>query len=338
MSILALVTGILLIVLAMVDALWTTLTIGGGGPLTSRIGQGLWRGFLALHSAARSRLHRQLVFLGTVILMVILLVWVLLLWSGWTLLFSAQTNAVVDSHSGAPADLSGRIYFTGYTLFTLGIGNYVPRGGVWEVLTAVASFNGLLVVTLAITYLVPVLSAVTHKRHLAALIDDLGATPTEILRRAWTGSRFDGLSNHFAQIAPILELYSQRHAAYPILHYFHSASRRTATGPTLAALDEALLLLAVAVHPDVRLAPTKTKPLQIALAGLLRTLQRRYIPKSDKPPPAPDLGPLRDCGIPVVDEDEYRKAVEEHSSRRRLLRALVEHDGWTWDDVRQQGT
>ncbi len=253
------------------------------------------------------------------------------------LLFSADTHAVVDSQSGAPADLSARIYFTGYTLFTLGIGNYVPRGDVWEVLTAVASFNGLLVVTLAITYLVPVLSAVTHKRHLAALIDDLGATPTDILCRAWTGSRFEGLSSHFAQIAPILELYTQRHAAYPILHYFHSSTRRTATGPTLAALDEALLLLTAAVRPETRPAQSETKPLQIALAGLLRTLQRRYIPKSDEPPPAPELGPLRACGIPVVDEDEYQEAVEKHSARRRLLRALVENDGWTWDDVRQQG-
>lgn len=75
MSILAVVTGILLIVLAMVDAIWTTLTVGGGGPLTSRIGQRVWRAILSLHVAGRSKHHRLLVFLGTVILMVILLVY-----------------------------------------------------------------------------------------------------------------------------------------------------------------------------------------------------------------------------------------------------------------------
>lgn len=336
MALLAAVSGIALIASAMIDAIWTTLTTGGGGPITSRISRGLWRGTLRFQRGGTSERHRMLVFLGTLILLMILITWIVLLWAGWTLLFSVDPTSVLASDTGEPADWVSRTYFTGYTLFTLGIGNFVPRDGFWEIMTALATFNGLTLVTLSITYLLPVLSAVIEKRRLAASVFSLGETPSEIVRRAWTGDHFQGLSNHLAQLTPMIEMHTRQHAAYPVLHYFHSLDRRTAPGPSLAALDEALLLLSEGVHPRVRLSASEILPPREALAGLLRMLEEEnFIRQSEEPPEIPDIGVLRDSGIPSVDSEAFASAARSLSDRRRLLRGFVESDGWPWKAVHE---
>lgn len=323
--------GVLIILATMGDAILTTLTTVGAGPITSRVSRAIWS--LAMNQRGPKRRHRMLLVQGTIILLATIAVWILLLWSGWTLLFSADAAAVVDSQSGAPADVTSRIYFTGYTLFTLGLGNYVPRDGLWEILTAVASLNGLFVVTLSITYLIPVLSAANEKRQIASIVHNLGGSPGEILRRTWDGSGFSSLASHLTQLGPMIELHAQRHAAYPIVHYFHSVERRTAIAPNLAALDEALLLLSAGVEPGVRPSCGEIEPARDAIEGLLRTFKGRYISKSSEAPTPAGLEMLESIGIPIGDEADFLRAVEAHADRRRLLRAYVEGDGWSWEDV-----
>lgn len=323
--------GVVLIVLVMIDAIWTTLTAAGAGPITMRLADGVW--WLAVRDGRPARRHFSLMLLGTAILLMIVATWIVMLWTGWTLLFSADPGAIVNASTREPADLWSRIYFTGYTIFTLGVGNFIPIGGLWEVLTAVASINGLFLITLAITYLLPVISATAQKRQLAAVISDLGRTPAEIVLRAWDGTGFEGLTTHLSQLLPMIELHAQRHAAYPVLHYFHSPTRRTAASPSLAALDEALLLLTAGAHPDVRPPAAAVEPLQHALAGLMATLVDQYIRPADNPPPVPDLDVLSDAGIPVVDPEAFRAAAAEREEHRLLMRAFVEDDGWMWEDV-----
>ena len=325
--------GVVLIGVTIVDAVWTTLSTGGGGPVTDRLSNWLWRGVLFARNNGSSGRHGLLTMLGTLNLLMIIGIWILLLWTGWTLLFSADPGSVLNSATRQPANLTSRIYFTGYTIFTLGIGNFVPEGGFWEVLTAIASINGLFLITLAITYLLPVVSAAAQKRQLAAVVSDLGRTPEGIVLRAWNGRDFEGITNHFAQLVPLIEGHAERHAAYPILHYFHSPSRRAAASPNLAALDEALLLMTAGVEPDVRLPAVAIGPLQDALDGLLSVLQRQYIHDADEPPAVPDLGVLQKAGIPVVSMDAFRPAVARRSDHRRLFRGFVESDGWEWADV-----
>lgn len=80
--------------------------------------------------------------------------WLLLLWAGWTLVFSASPEAVLQDPEGVPADGWARAYFAGFSVFTLGVGDYVPNGPVWQLLTVVAVVSGLALTTMAITYLV----------------------------------------------------------------------------------------------------------------------------------------------------------------------------------------
>ena len=180
--------GVVLLLVALLDALWTTIAPRGAGPLSRWIARAWWAARLGVHRHRAGGAHRLLAFAGPALLVIAFLTWVGLLWAGWLLVFSAEPGAVVGSTSREPASLAGRVYYVGFVLFTLGTGDYVPVGGMWEVLSAVASLSGLFVVTLAITYVLSVVSAVAAKRHLAGSIHSLGETPTRLVLQAWDGS------------------------------------------------------------------------------------------------------------------------------------------------------
>ncbi len=213
--------------------------------------------------------------------------WIFSVLLGYLLLFSADPMAVIDSSTGAPADLVARFYFTGSTLFTLGIGDFAPGADVWRMVTVIATLNGMFLVTLAITYLLPVVSAAAHKHQLGAAVSNLGDSALDVVARAWDGKGFDGLSGYLVQLTPMIDLHAQRHLAYPVLHYFHGAGRRTAVAPGLAALHDALLILSSAVAPGHRPAAITIEPAQRALDGLLSMLRSDYIAEVADTPPAP---------------------------------------------------
>lgn len=327
---LLLLLGLLLIGVTLLDALWTTIAPRGAGPITKRVARGLWALGLSVHR--RRSAHGLLTLIGPSLLVVATLVWVAGLWAGWLLVFSAEPETIVASLSKEPASLVERVYYVGFVLFTLGTGDYVPEGGLWQVLSVLASLSGLSVITLAITYVLSVVSAVATKRQLAGSIHSLGQTPSDLAGRAWDGDGFSGLEQQLPAIASALELHTQRHLAYPVLHYFHSEDRRTALGPSVAVLDDALLLLAEGVAPSVRPAPAIVAPTRSTVGSFLGTLSEAFIEEADAPPPLPDLKGLTEAGIPVV-EDGSAEAAAGASHRRRLLLGLVRDAGWEWESA-----
>ncbi len=188
--------------------------------------------------------HRILQVLGVVITLTVIFTWIVLLLAGWFLIFNAPA-AVVDATTGEPADGWSRLYFTGYTMFTLGIGDYVPGASFWQVAAVVATATGLSQVTLVVTYLLSVTSSVTQRRMVSAL----GSSPTDILHRAWNGAEFDGLDTALQLLSGDVSELAQRHLAFPVLHYFHSPERQTAVAPNIAVMDELLTILEPAWRP-----------------------------------------------------------------------------------------
>ncbi len=95
----------------------------------------------------------------------------------------------MTSDTNLPADLVGKIYFAGYTIFTLGNGDYQPLGG-WRIVTVIANATSLIIVTLSISYLIPLLSAVVEKRVLAGRISPLPTSTSagEVPPPTWSSS------------------------------------------------------------------------------------------------------------------------------------------------------
>ena len=326
-----LLPGVLALGLALYDALYTTLG-RGGGPLTRQLSRAAWR-------FTQSDLGRRVSGyffsqLGVVVLLLALLTWTVLLWAGWSLVFLASEGAIVSASSGEPAGAWSRVYFTGYTLVTLGLGDYQPAGSVWQMLTTTASLSGLVVLSLAISYVLPVLQAAVARRATASAVWGLGATPEEIVRTMWDGDGCNAFEQHLIGLTPVLTTLAQQHLAYPVLHHFRGDRRREALAPSLAALDEALSIAEHGLAGDC-LSPGAFHPARAAIDTLLDRLEDQSVDPAPESPPPPSLGGLRADGYPACSDEAFREALREEvcDRRRRLLLGLVEGEGWSWDDV-----
>ena len=267
---------------------------------------------------------------GVAIVFAVLAVWIVLVLAGWSLVFSSTDGAIRDSQTNAPADLVDRLYFAGYTVFTLGNGDYVPGDGVWQLATVMATGTGLMLVTLSITYLVPVASAVALRRQLASYIASLGDTPHAIVINGWNGSSFSALGQHLVALAPLIHTARQQHLAYPVLHYFHSQHTESAAAPNLTNLSQALDLIGHGVARGARPDTAIVDPVDRAIGSFLDTLSRAYLSPAEPIAP-PALGPLGEAGIPLTSDEDYRGSVGATEQRRSLLGAMLADDGWSTD-------
>ncbi len=321
--------GAAILALTLVDFVWTVLSLRGAGPVTGRIARGLWLAF------RRSRL-----FLGAAgpsILVATVLGWALLIWGGWFLVFSGSERAVLVTPAMHPADAWGRLYFAGFTITTLGVGDLTPGGPLWQMLTAIGALNGLVVITTGITYLLAVVSGVVGMRSMATHVRSLGHSPEAFVAGGWDGRTLTPLQDHLMSLTPQVLAIAQQQSAYPILQYFHGPTPREAASCGLALLDEALLLLAHGVAPEARLPEATLRPLRTAIAALLENATPDQLALADEAPPPPKLEPLRAAGIATVDDATFHRAVEAEARHRRLLAAMVRHHAWSWDAIRGDG-
>ena len=329
MSLLVLLLGIALVALALVDALWTTLWVdGSGGPVSSRITTWLWRALLGLNGR---RHHATLSLAGPVILVSIVTLWVCLLWAGWVLVFASGEGSLVDPRTDQPADWAGRIYFIAYTMFTMGNGDFSPRGSVWQIVAAVTNGSGMFLITLAITYLISVVSAVVEKRAFASQVLGMGRTAEEFVEAGWNGRDFRSLDLPLSSMSVALGSLSEKYLAYPILQYYHAA--RPSKSPVIAAvvLDDALTILRYGMSETARPNPAVLRSARATVASFLETMPSAFIHPAPEAPPAPDLRKLGGKGIPVVEEG-FGAALDDLEDRRRRLLGLLRNDGWTWSD------
>jgi hypothetical protein len=321
--------GLSLLLLALVDLLWTTF-LEGGPPISTRVchfGFGFVVGF------CRGKGRKIISLAGLAAILSTLVTWTLLVWLGWALIFSSCTSALVDTETKVPADEWARFYFAGSTIFTLGMGDYKPVGHPWQLAAGVAAGSGFLMFGTALAYLMAVVPAATQKRQLAVVIWSLGKSPDDIIIRAWNGVDSTALSPHLISLIPMLALMGESHLSYPILHYIHSTKRSASLAVCVASLDEALTILECGLQRGCSLDLPSLGAARQAITEFLQTVEPALIAPSQDDPPPPSLRMLKDMGVPVVDDDLFKQSLGVLTDRRRMLHALVRNEGWTWDAV-----
>ncbi|MFC6723015.1 ion channel [Halobium palmae] len=321
------IAGIFLITIVAADFLWTTLWVEkGAGPLTSRMMTALWNGLRRIgvrHSWART-------LAGPLIVLVGLVMWISLLWIGWTFVFAGAENAVRDTIDGGPISWVERFYFVGYSLFTLGNGEFVPRDGVWQVATAFTTASGMLLITLSISYVIAVLDAVAQKRSFATSVSGLGSRGETVVTESWNGDSFDGVELPLNTFTSELNELTTNHGAYPVLHYFYSEQQEAAAVVSIVVLDEALTLWRFGVPEEHQPSRVVVSNARAALQQYLETLGQSFVTESETVPPSPDLCTLREAGIPTVSEDVFSNHLDDLEARRRALLGVVEADARQW--------
>ena len=341
MAVLLVGLGLTVVIVVILDVVWTAAAAGSGsGPLSGRLAAVLWRGALGISRTADGPRHRFLTVAGIAVVVLVVLAWAATAWAAWWLVFSAADGAVLDAASRQPAGTVERLQYAGANLFTLGSDSLAAGPGLWQFAPIGATATGVVFVTLAISYFVPVASALAERRQLGAYISSLGETPEDVVCTGWRNGRFDGLEQHLVALTPMVHSLAERHLTYPVLQYFHSGRReRTSTALTLVVLDEALTLLRSGVEDDVRPEPAVLVPLARAVGWYLDTVEGALVTDAPRALPPADLGALRRAGIPTVADDTYRSCLDELTGRRCQLAALLVDEGWlpeAWERRRQK--
>lgn len=313
------------------DLINTSLSVHGAGFITKRLSKTIWTILLAIHKKTGARKHLELG--GAFILVAILINWLLLIWISASLLFISQPDSLMNVETNTTTTVVNKIFYTGYTLSTLGLGDMEPEGPFWDVLTAILSFTGLILISIAITYLIPVVSAEIIKRRISVYITTLGCSVDEILLNYWNGKNFKELEQPFIRLSDSIILHAQNHKAYSVLHFFHSSDKKEAFALNLTNLDEVLTMLLHNIPAENQPSFNVLMGLRKAITSYLVTLPEAFITHGDEIPPLPELTALESKGIQLIQGKTADLAYEKIKSRRRLLLSLIKDDGWKWSDL-----
>jgi hypothetical protein len=240
-------TGAVLVLLVLIDIYLTVLYQSGNGLFSMPLNHAVWRlcrRVALLIPASRDRL---LSFVGSMLLVLIVVLWGSLLVCGFALVvWPALGTAIQASQGPTPTNFATALYYSGYALTTLGTGDIVPKTSLYRLLLVLESFIGFSVLTLTITYFLSVYNALVRRNAFALRLQHgTGGTAdaVELLAHLGAGGNFGNSRQDISNMASELLHLLQWHHSYAILPFFRFVEGYYAL-PRIAliAMDTATLI------------------------------------------------------------------------------------------------
>lgn len=336
MNVAILIFGVLVTLVGLADLLSSAFGTGGGF-LARRVVRRLWPVVVRIGEITDSGANAPRIA-GLGVNVVLLIIWVVLISTGWALVFASAPHAVISQTDYQPADAIGRVQFTASTLSGLGRGVWQTGGGPgWTVLVIVASLTGTFVISFAISFLIPIIQAAAQRRALGHRIALLGGSPLEIASRLCNEEGIEGYEDELKSIQQRLIDCVEQHATYPTLHYLPSSRHLDAFALNLVMLDEALRLVRMVMPDFESRVPRVVVTLDAIIERFLDELDAGYVLGARDEDPGPDIpfatiASRLDC---PVDGDRYGalRQQDDERERRRILGKVLRNNGWTWAAV-----
>ncbi|MGF1638644.1 MAG: ion channel [Cyclobacteriaceae bacterium] len=324
--------GISIFVLNLSDFLITVFSPKGAGFITEKINSFISKIFALMKGkAGRNKLYDyKVVFL----ILSIIVAWVVLSWLAFAFIYLSRTGSIINSATKINASTLDVFYFVGYTMSSLGPGEFEPSNQNWYLFTNFVSFFGFFIITICITYIVPLLNNIVEANALSLSITSLGETTKTLLTNSFNGEDFSELTQQFAALSMDIIKYSTRHMAYPVLHHVQNSNTEENIILKLVSLDETLNVLLFNVPKRYIKHPLGLKQVRRSINIYLDNL------KNVKPallaPPIPDFEELKNS-IPIefinTDPAQLKNIYDRLESRRKLHKANIENEGWKWSDL-----
>lgn len=322
-DILYLILGIILLVVGLFDFFYTTLSASYSSFISPAVSRIVHKIILAsVYKFGRNVFSLS----GLIINLIIIVVWILTIWAGLYFLYTFDAESIVDSE-GRIATSGERLYYTGFVLSTLGIGDFRPVSNFSQLLTSGFSFFGFIFFTTAMTYLISVYSAVINKRHLALAIRNLGNSPEEVIRTLHNAQA----SFIYTQINSLqlkIDLVNEQYQAYPLIHYYHNVEINSSFALNVAKLDEALTIMLSKAHSPHH---KEIRFLKISMDALLKRFDEfQNLIKMKKP--VEDINwkhlghSLEIAGKDLAEDPDI-------VSRRKILSSMLQHEALNWNHV-----
>jgi hypothetical protein len=331
------------------------------GPVGESLNRSVWR--LARGAAfrlARGRRHKLLNMVGPLLLPLLILVYLVLLVLAFALVYYPHVpSGFTFTGARESGDWADAIYFSGVTLTTVGYGDMAPRLKPLRLLALVEAASGLIVISLAITYMLTVYAGLERKRAVAVSLYHQagdGADVGGFIAHHFVEGRFYGLRDALRTVTRDLQGLHESHIDHPVIHYFHPVEVYKGTPRVLFLLLETCTVIRAALdreqnqdlrnYPEVR---TLEAGVRLVLTQLVDSLdlERRERPRRPTEREAAEderrwrgryeqtLARLGESGISTRDDaeqgwEEYRAQREEWESK---LRRLALHLGYDWEEV-----
>jgi hypothetical protein len=297
---------------------------------------------------------------GPLLLPLLIVVYLALLITAYALVYYPHVPAgfTYGVERSAPSWLDA-LYFSGVTLTTLGYGDVMPRTTPLRFLALVESASGLIVISLAITYMLTVYSALERKRAVAVSLYHQageGADVAGFIAHHFVEGRFYGLRDALRTVTRDLQGLHESHIDHPVIHYFHPVEVYKSTPRVLFLLLETCAVIRAVLdreqssdlrnYPEVRTLDASVRHVLSQIIASL-DLERRERPRRPTEQEAREdnrrwrrryeqtLARLREAGIGVCPDTE--QGWEEYRAQREVweskLRRLAYHLGYDWDEV-----
>jgi len=249
------IAGLICVFAALLDAFQTVILprrATGRFRLTRLFYVFTWTPWSAIASRVKHPRKREtaLSFHGPLSLVFLIAAWAAALVFGFALMYNGLGSHFTDT-LGVKVDLRTDLYVSGTTLFTLGLGDVVPRNPWTREIIILESGMGLGFVAVVIGYFPVLYGAFSRREVNISLLDArAGSPPTavELLRR----HTFDGGE---AAISLLLEEWErwaaelmESHISYPLLCYFRSQHTNQSWLSALTAILDASALLIAGVQ------------------------------------------------------------------------------------------
>jgi hypothetical protein len=164
------IAGTLIVLVALLDVFFTVLfPASGRGPIRKPLARLIWHAFRLIGGMSTGQLRRNLLsYSGPVLITVTLSVWVLLLVLGWAMIYRpALGTAVVASLGPTDTGWATAIYFSGFNLTTLGVGDVAAQTDPYRLLAIAEAALGFAFFSMVITYFLSVYSSLTSRNAFA---------------------------------------------------------------------------------------------------------------------------------------------------------------------------
>jgi len=206
----------------------------------------VWRE-IGLRFGSSERREAFLGSFGSLVVVVLLIVWVAGLIVGYGLILFAFK----DQLRPEPESLGTALYFSGVSLLTLGFGDIVATAGPARLVTLIAAANGLGLFALVITLFFTLYGSF-QRREVAVVVLEAGAgappSGVTLLETYALGGILDDLPRVFAEWQAWAAEVLDSHLAYPVLAYFRSSHDNDSWVSSLGAVMDAATLVLTTIE------------------------------------------------------------------------------------------